>query len=211
MEGGGMSVSFGGSRLVVRPELARARLLGLEKVHGVDLEPHGLFPFAMMEKDFVEMRRHGLFRKSGKGRLNLGVLVVVHRHMEVNQRLWFRRRGTFCSGFGLEVWILGCWGACFAVGSWFVVDGGGGIVVVGFVLCCWLSLLFRVSVRVLFVSVLVVVGVGFLHGFVVVVVGVVFGVFLIGVVGGDCCFLGVDVGGGFFGGFFVWLTLSHRS
>ena len=156
-----------------------------------------------MKKDFVEMRLHGLFREFGKGRLDLGVLVVVHRHMEVNQRLWFRRRGTFCSGFGMEVWILGCWGACVAVGAWFVVDGGGGIVVVGFVLCCWLSLLFRVSVSVLFVSVLVVVGVGFLRGFVVVVVGVVFGVFLIGVGGGDCCFLGVDVSGGFFGGFLV--------
>ena len=121
----------------------------------------------------------------------------------MNQRRWFRRRGTFCSGVGFEVWILGCWGACFAVGSWFVVEGGGGIVVVGFVVCCWLSLLFRVSVSVLFVSVLVVVGVGFLRGFVVVVVGVVFGVFLISGGGGACCFLGVDVGGGFFGGFLV--------
>ena len=108
-----MSTSLVGSVLVVGPELACSGLFGFEKVDGMDLQSHGLF-FSF-----------------------LGVLVMVDRHVEMDQRFWFGRRRGFRSDFGFEVWV-GHWRAWFVVvGSWFVVVVVGSVVMVGFLVGCW--------------------------------------------------------------------------
>ena len=56
MERGGVPSSLVGPVLVVVAKRSCSRLFGLQEIDRMDLEPHGLFSFAVMEKDFIEMR-----------------------------------------------------------------------------------------------------------------------------------------------------------
>ena len=124
MERGGVSTTGpGGGILLATGVVSGSREFRLNEINGVHLEPHWLFPFAVVSKDVIQVFLEGCLGEAGKGRFHLWVRVVVHCHMDVKENAWFRGWRTWLWRLGFTVRVGGR--------GFVVLRGGGGLFSVG--------------------------------------------------------------------------------